>query len=218
MRLRNIPGSDEIINKSIFAVNEPVQYKGRWCEVFNNSNPIHIEVGMGKGRFIMDMARIHRDINYIGIEMYSSVLLRAVEKAERLREEDSAPDNFRFIRMDARNLSDVFEKGEVDRIYLNFSDPWPKDRHSKRRLTSVEFLKRYEQILLSGSNVEFKTDNRGLFNFSLAEAKRADWEITAFTYDLHNDKKLNAGNVMTEYEEKFSSLGTSINKMIIKMR
>ncbi len=218
MRLRNIPGSDEIINKSGFAITEPMQYKGRWCEVFNNKNPIHIEVGMGKGRFIMDMAQIHKDINYIGIEMYSSVLLRAVEKAERLKEEDAAPDNFRFIRMDARNLSDVFEKGEVDRVYLNFSDPWPKDRHSKRRLTSVEFLRRYEQILLPGSSVEFKTDNRGLFDFSLEEAKRADWETIAFTYDLHNDEKLNKGNVMTEYEEKFSSLGTAINKMIIKMR
>ncbi len=218
MRLRNIPGSDEIINNSAFAITEPNKYKGKWQEVFNNKNPIHIEVGMGKGRFIMQMAAIHKDINYIGIEMYSSVLLRAVEKAERLKEEDKAPDNFRFIRMDARNLSDVFEKGEVDRIYLNFSDPWPKDRHSKRRLTSVEFLRRYEQILLSGSGVEFKTDNRGLFDFSLEEAKRADWEMTAFTYDLHNDEKLNIGNVMTEYEEKFSSLGTPINKMIIKMR
>lgn len=218
MRLRNIPGSDEIINNSAFAITEPNKYKGKWKEVFNNKNPIHIEVGMGKGRFIMQMAAIHKDINYIGIEMYSSVLLRAVEKAERLKEEDKAPDNFRFIRMDARNLSDVFEKGEVDRIYLNFSDPWPKDRHSKRRLTSVEFLRRYEQILLSGSGVEFKTDNRGLFDFSLEEAKRADWEMTAFTYDLHNDEKLNIGNVMTEYEEKFSSLGNPINKMIIKMR
>lgn len=218
MRLRNIPGSDEIINKSIFAITEPNIYKGKWNEVFDNSNPIHIEVGMGKGRFIMQMAEIHPDINYIGIEMYSSVLLRAVEKAERLKEEEKAPDNFRFIRMDARNLSDVFEKGEVDRIYLNFSDPWPKDRHSKRRLTSVEFLRRYEQILLPGSSVEFKTDNRGLFDFSLEEAKRADWETVAFTYDLHNDEGLNKGNVMTEYEEKFSLLGTAINKMIIKMR
>ncbi len=218
MRLRNIPGSDEIINKSIFAITEPNIYKGKWNEVFDNSNPIHIEVGMGKGRFIMQMAEIHPDINYIGIEMYSSVLLRAVEKAERLKEEEKAPDNFRFIRMDARNLSDVFEKGEVDRIYLNFSDPWPKDRHSKRRLTSVEFLRRYERILLPGSSVEFKTDNRGLFDFSLEEAKRADWETVAFTYDLHNDEGLNKGNVMTEYEEKFSLLGTAINKMIIKMR
>lgn len=218
MRLRNIPGSDEIINKSIFAITEPNIYKGKWNEVFDNSNPIHIEVGMGKGRFIMQMAQIHPDINYIGIEMYSSVLLRAVEKAERLKEEEKAPDNFRFIRMDARNLSDVFEKGEVDRIYLNFSDPWPKDRHSKRRLTSVEFLRRYEQILLPGSIVEFKTDNRDLFDFSLEEAKRADWETVAFTYNLHNDERLNKGNVMTEYEEKFSLLGTAINKMIIKMR
>ena len=216
MRLRNIPGSDEIINSSEFAVNEPESCKGKWAEIFGNNNPVHIEVGMGKGRFIMQMAAGNPKINYIGIEMYSSVLLRAVEKAESLKAEEKASGNFRFIRMDARNLSNVFEKGEVDRIYLNFSDPWPKDRHAKRRLTSVEFLRRYEEILYKDSKVEFKTDNRDLFDFSLEEATRAGWETEAFTYDLHNDEKMNKGNVMTEYEEKFSSLGTPINKMVIK--
>lgn len=216
MRLRNIPGSDEIINSSEFAVNEPESCKGKWAEIFGNNNPVHIEVGMGKGRFIMQMAAGNPNINYIGIEMYSSVLLRAVEKAETLKAEEKATGNFRFIRMDARNLSNVFEKGEVDRIYLNFSDPWPKDRHAKRRLTSVEFLRRYEEILYKDSKVEFKTDNRDLFNFSLEEATRAGWKTEAFTYDLHNDEVMNKGNVMTEYEEKFSSLGTPINKMVIK--
>lgn len=216
MRLRNIPGSDEIINSSEFAVNEPESCKGKWAEIFGNNNPVHIEVGMGKGRFIMQMAAGNPKINYIGIEMYSSVLLRAVEKAEALKAEEKLSGNFRFIRMDARNLSNVFEKGEVDRIYLNFSDPWPKDRHAKRRLTSVEFLRRYEEILYKDSKVEFKTDNRDLFDFSLEEATRAGWETEVFTYDLHNDEAMNKGNVMTEYEEKFSSLGTPINKMIIK--
>lgn len=216
MRLRNIPGSDEIINSSEFAVNEPESCKGKWSEIFGNENPVHIEVGMGKGRFIMQMAKENPKINYIGIEMYSSVLLRAVEKAEALKAEEKLSGNFRFIRMDARNLSNVFEKGEVDRIYLNFSDPWPKDRHAKRRLTSVEFLRRYEEILYKDSKVEFKTDNRDLFDFSLEEATRAGWETEVFTYDLHNDEAMNKGNVMTEYEEKFSSLGTPINKMVIK--
>ena len=139
MRLRNIRGSKETIATSDYVVQEPETHKGTWGQLFGNEQPVQIEVGMGKGRFIMDMARLHPDRNFVGIEMYDSVLLRAVQKREQL--EEDLP-NLYFIRMDARNLPDVFEKGEVDKIYLNFSDPWPKKRHARRRLTSKEFLKR----------------------------------------------------------------------------
>lgn len=178
MRLRNIPGSKETIAASDYVVQNPEAQKGSWKELFGNDHPIQIEVGMGKGRFIMDMARLHKDRNFVGIEMYDSVLLRAVQKREQLEEE---LPNLYFIRMDARNLPEVFEKGEVDRIYLNFSDPWPKDRHAKRRLTSRQFLERYEKILAEGGKVEFKTDNRPLFEFSLEEVKEAGWVLEACT-------------------------------------
>ena len=212
MRLRNIPGSKEVIADSAYVIQNPQKNKGKWKEVFGNDHPVHIEVGMGKGRFIMDMARLHPENNYIGIEMYDSVLLRAVQKREKMEEE---LPNLYFVRMDARILPEVFEKGEVDRIYLNFSDPWPKDRHAKRRLTSRQFLERYSEILDSQGRVEFKTDNRGLFEFSLEEVKEAGWILEAYTFDLHHEKEMMEGNVMTEYEEKFSSMGNPIHKMII---
>lgn len=211
MRLRNIPGSKEAIAESNYVIQNPEACKGRWKEIFGNDNPVQIEVGMGKGRFSMDMARLHPDRNYVGIEMYDSVLLRAVQKREELGEELS---NLYFIRMDARNLGEVFEKGEVDRIYLNFSDPWPKDRHAKRRLTSRQFLERYDQVLAVNGQIEFKTDNRGLFEFSLEEVETAGWTLVEHTFDLHHDEKMVVGNVMTEYEEKFSSMGNPIHKLI----
>lgn len=210
MRLRNIPGSKEVITESACVVQNPEQQKGKWKNIFGNDNPIHIEVGMGKGRFIMDMASIHPEINYIGIEMYDSVLLRAVQKKEQREEELK---NVVFIRMDARILPEVFEKGEVERIYLNFSDPWPKERHAKRRLTSRQFLERYDQILAEGGRVEFKTDNRPLFEFSLEEVQESGWTLVAHTFDLHHTPEMLEGNVMTEYEEKFSSMGNPIHKL-----
>lgn len=216
MRLRNIQGAKEVIANSSWVVQEPEEKKGNWKAVFGKEQPLHIEVGMGKGRFLMDMAKLHPEINYIGIEMYDSVLLRAVQKAESLEEPLS---NLLFLRMDARDLPEVFEKGEVGRIYLNFSDPWPKDRHAKRRLTSHEFLDRYEKILPEEGLVEFKTDNRDLFEFSLAEIRNApNWTLNAYTYDLHNNEEMNRGNVMTEYEEKFSSAGNPICKLIAEFR
>lgn len=211
MRLRNIPGSREIIAKSVHVVQNPQSVKGNWKCRFGKEQPLHIEVGMGKGRFIMDMARLNPDINYIGIEMYDSVLLRAIQK----KEQSEGLDNLYFLRVDARELPEIFAEGEVDRIYLNFSDPWPKDRHAKRRLTSRQFLERYDKILKKDGQIEFKTDNRGLFDFSLEEAKAAGWKIEAHTFDLHKDDALNQGNVMTEYEEKFSSMGNPICKMIV---
>ena len=212
MRLRNIPGAKDAILDCEWVIDEPERFKGKWNEVFGVKRPLFLEVGMGKGRFLMDMARLHPERNFVGIEMYDSVLLRAVQKREQL--EEDLP-NLYFIRMDARNLPDVFEKGEVDKIYLNFSDPWPKERHAKRRLTSRRFLERYDKILAPEGTVEFKTDNRPLFEFSLEEVKEAGWVLDASTFDLHHDAKLMEGNVMTEYEEKFSRAGNPIHKMII---
>ncbi len=209
MRLRNVKGSRETISASEYTVNEPKEYKGKWKEFFGNDNPIHIEVGMGKGKFITTLASDNPGINYIGIEKYSSVLLRALEKMEELE-----ISNICFIRMDAEEIGEVFDKDEVSKIYLNFSDPWPKDRHAKRRLTSRQFLGRYDSILKKDGVIEFKTDNRPLFDFSLEEAPEAGWKVVKHTFDLHNSD-MAEGNVMTEYEEKFSSMGNPIHKMII---
>ena len=214
MRLRNIAGSREVIAESKYTVKDPEQKKGLWKkEIFGNDNEIHIEIGMGKDRFIMDMAALHPDINYVGIEKYSSVLLRAIQKQEELQ-----LPNVIFIRMDAEDITEVFDDSEVGKIYLNFSDPWPKDRHAKRRLPSREFLKRYDKILKADGVVEFKTDNEGLFTFAREEVEPAGWNIDAITYDLHNDEVMNEGNVMTEYEEKFSSLGNPIFKYVISRK
>jgi len=211
MRLRNIRGAKEQIASSPLVVQTPKDLKGKWYEKFGNQNPIYIEVGMGKGRFIKELARQNPQINYLGIEMYDSVLLRALQKAEQ----QESLSNLFFICMDARELPEVFAKGEVAKIYLNFSDPWPKDRHAKRRLTARQFLERYDQILVKDGEIEFKTDNRDLFEFSLAEGQHLPWQVKEHTFDLHGDERLNIGNVMTEYEEKFSLLGNPIHKMII---
>ncbi|WP_300713016.1 tRNA (guanosine(46)-N7)-methyltransferase TrmB [uncultured Acetatifactor sp.] len=212
MRLRNITGSREVIADSRYVVKEEIQCgcPGRWREIFGNDSPIHIEIGMGKGKFIHTMAKEHPHINYVGIEKYSSVLLRAVRKMEQ---EELA--NLKFLRMDAEDIGKVFGAGEVGRIYLNFSDPWPKDRHAKRRLPSREFLARYAVILEQGGRLEFKTDNRDLFEFALGELEPAGWQADAVTYDLHSEESMAEGNVMTEYEEKFSGLGNPICKYVI---
>ena len=208
MRLRNVPGARETIIENQFSIQQPEQMKGKWAEVFQNDHPIHIEVGMGKGQFIIEMARRNPEVNYIGIEKYSSVLVRAVEKLE-----DFEQDNLRLIRMDAENIEEVFDKDEVDRIYLNFSDPWPKDRHAKRRLTSTRFLERYDNILTPEGRVMFKTDNKDLFDFSLEQVEEAGWILENHTYDLHHSE-YNEGNDMTEYEEKFSAKGNPICRLV----
>ena len=214
MRLRNIPGAKDAIEESNYVVHNVQEKKGKWREVFGNDNPISIEVGMGKGRFIMDMAKRNPLVNFVGIEMYDSVLLRALQKMEEREEQGTRPKNLFFIRMDARELPLVFDEGEVEKIYLNFSDPWPKERHAKRRLTSRQFLERYDRILAKEGVIEFKTDNRELFEFSLEEIQESKWHLVAHTFDLHHDPALNEGNVMTAYEEKFSSMGNPIHKLI----
>lgn len=191
-------------------VHEPAAQRGKWHEVFGNDRPIHIEIGMGKGRFMMELAAANPDINYIGIEKYSTVLLRAVQKMEA-----QELSNLRLIRMEAEEICEVFDKGEVAKIYLNFSDPWPKDRHAKRRLPSRQFLARYDEILAPDGRIEFKTDNEVLFDFALEELAPAGWKLEAVTRDLHHDGNMLAGNIMTEYEEKFSAMGNPIYKYII---
>lgn len=213
MRLKNVPGSKEYIAASKFVIHDETERKGKVCEYFSNDKPIRIEIGMGKGQFIYELARLNPDINYVGIEKYSSVLLRAIQKME-----EEPLDNLIFIRMDAEEITDVFEKGEVDRIYLNFSDPWPKDRHAKRRLESRQFLARYKEILKTNGLIEFKTDNNDLFEFALEEINEEDWALLACTRDLHADAKLNEGNIMTEYEAKFSAAGNPINKYILQRK
>ena len=206
MRLRNVPGAREVMVENEYVFTEPEGMCGTWKEVFGNDNPIHIEIGMGKGTFITTLAGMNPDINYVGIEKYSSVLLRAVEKQDELQ-----LPNLRFIRMDAENINEVFGVDEVDRIYLNFSDPWPKDRHAKRRLTSRQFFARYDKMLKKEGRVEFKTDNRPLFDFSLEQLQEAGWHADYVSYHLHENGPA-ADNIMTEYEQKFYALGNPICK------
>lgn len=234
-RLRNIPGAADVIRTSEYCIQNPENFRGRWNCVFEKRQPLYIEIGMGKGHFLMDMAETYPDRNFIGIEMYDSVLFRAVQKAEmraRIREGEDPENvhglsadvkerpglmrncNFRFLRMDARQLTEVFGEGEIDGIYLNFSDPWPKDRHAGRRLTSSGFLKLYEKIMSREARLEFKTDNRQLFDFSLEEIRENGWKLLQYTFDLHNDPEMNQGNIMTEYEKKFSARGNRICKLI----
>lgn len=235
MRLRNIPGARDVIAESPFVVQEPERAKGAWHALFQNDRPIRIEVGMGKGKFLLEMAALHPEINWIGIEMYSSVLLRAIQRAEEVcgktdqagRAEsaggtaDGALSNLRFIRMDARDLEMIFAPGEVDQIYLHFSDPWPKARHADRRLTSLLFLRRYEKILAPGGFVVFKTDNTELFAFSLEEIAAAGWALREETWDLHGagadgemEQPAREAVVMTEYEARFVAEGKPICRLV----
>ena len=208
MRLRNVKGSREQIAANEYTIKDAEQVRGQWKDYFQDGKPIQLEIGMGKGKFLMQLAEKNPQIHYIGIEKYSSVLVRALEKME-----EKPLDNIHFIRMDAENIVNVFEKGEVDQIYLNFSDPWPKDRHAKRRLTSKEFLARYDQILAADGEVIFKTDNRELFDFSLEQVPEAGWKLENFTYDLHHSEYLE-GNIMTEYETKFVAEGKPICRLV----
>ena len=208
MRLRNIPGAREEMLVNPFIVQDPERLRGIWREEFCNNNPIRVEIGMGKGQFLLTLAQRNPDVNYIGIEKYSSVLLRALTRQEELQ-----LPNLRLLRFDAENLETIFGEGEVDRIYLNFSDPWPKDRHAKRRLTSDRFFARYARVLAPEGHVEFKTDNVDLFEFSLAEAEACGWKLSHVTRDLHNSPDA-AENVTTEYEDRFSAEGNPICRMI----
>ena len=187
MRLRNIKGAGEAVAASTYVVQEPEQQAGNWNTLFGNTNPIHIEIGMGKGRFLMTLARQNPGINYVGIERYSSVLIRALQKMET-----DPLSNLLFLCIDAGCLEQIFAPGEAGRIYLNFSDPWPKDRHARRRLTSPEYLSRYRKVLDGSGHVEFKTDNEALFDFSLESIEAAGWKLAGCTRNLHLDPEMNA--------------------------
>ena len=208
MRLRHVKGAEEMMETSEFIEKDPEQWKERWNEFFQNENPIHLEIETGKGKFITTLAQQNPDINYIGIEKFSSVLVRALEK----QQENPLP-NLIFLREDANRITEFFGKEEVSRIYLNFSDPWSKDRHAKRRLTSIEYLKRYNEILKADGDIQFKTDNLPLFTFSLEQIEGAGWKVVDKTFDLKHSK-IAEGNVMTEYEERFSAKGNPICKLI----
>ena len=207
MRLRNIPRAEGTLQAHNIVIKRPEDQKGCWRQVFGNKQPVHIEIGTGKGRFILNKAKANPDINFVGIERYSSVLLRAVEKYDT--DEFKDLQNVRFICIDARRIEEVFAKDEVERIY----DPWPKARHAKRRLTSAEFLERYEKVLAPYGRLEFKTDNTELFNFSLEQMKESGWTLQGFTYDLHHNEEMNSGNIMTEYEERFTAKGNPICRL-----
>ena len=211
MRLRKIPGADERIDRSASVVHTPEAFIGGWAdEVFRNNHPVEVEIGCGKGMFLMEMARLHPDVNYIGIEKFSSVLVRAVEKA------DLTPlPNLRFLRYDAADILNIFTPNEIAGIYLNFSDPWPKARHAKKRLTHREFLAKYKTILAPGGLLVQKTDNEGLFDFSLEELRECGWEILSETRDLHRSP-MKEGNVMTEFERKFTTLGKPVFQLVAK--
>ena len=207
MRLRNVKGANEIIEKCSFVIKKYKDYKGKYKTLFNNDNPIHIEIGMGKGDFIIGMAKKYPNINFIGIEKFDSVIVRAIEKIE-----EEIP-NLRLIRMDATEIEEVFDK-EVDTIYLNFSDPWPKNRHEDRRLTSLKFLKRYDSVFKKEKTIIMKTDNRKLFEFSLMEFNNYNYKFEKVSLDLYNDDIKD--NVQTEYERRFHNLGFPIYKVIVK--
>ncbi|MFV0249612.1 MAG: tRNA (guanosine(46)-N7)-methyltransferase TrmB [Bacilli bacterium] len=208
MRLRNIKGSKEIIEQSNYVIKNPFEYIGKFNNQFRNNNPIYIEIGMGKGNFIIENARRYQNINFIGIEKYDSVMIRALEKLN-----NEKLDNLKLIRIDAKDINKIFDK-EIDLIYLNFSDPWPKDRHFKRRLTSTDFLERYDKIFKEKKHIIMKTDNRKLFEFSIMSFTSNNYKINEIFLDLYKDDITD--NIPTEYEIKFSNQGYPIYKIDVE--
>ena len=207
MRLKKVKGALEKIQASSYYVNNPETVKGNWNNIFENNKPIHIEIGMGKGQYIINMAQKYPNINFIGIEMYDSVLVRAVQTLEKL---ENNLNNLRLILVDAKKVDEIFDK-EIDVIYLNFSDPWPKAKHAKRRLTSIIFLEKYEKIFKSKREIIMKTDNANLFNFSVENLQNFGYNLIEMTNDLESLNDYN--NVLTEYESKFMEEGIKINRL-----
>jgi tRNA (guanine-N(7)-)-methyltransferase len=202
LRLKHVKGASEIIEKSKYIVSEPTNYKGKIDKLFNNKNKIYIEIGMGKGDFIIENAKRYPDINFIGIERFDSIIVRAIEKLEK-----EEINNLKLYKIDADEIESIFDK-EIDKIYLNFSDPWPKVRHEKRRLSSENFLKKYDKIFKSKKQITMKTDNRHLFEFSLMSYTNYGYKIKDISLDLYKDEYKE--NIPTEYETKFHSKGFPI--------
>lgn len=210
MRLRNKPWAREMLQSHPqFVILSPEQNKGKWNTAFAKDQPLHIEVGTGKGRFITEMAKANPHINYLGIELYESVIVVALDRLI----EANLP-NVKLLNVNAEKLTEYFAKGDVDRVYLNFSDPWPKTRHAKRRLTHKNFLRLYEDILVDKGEIHFKTDNQGLFESSLMSFSEYGLLLKYLSLDLH--KSDFEGNIMTEYEEKFSQQGSRIYRCEVK--
>lgn len=205
MRLKKVKDADVFIDKSSYIIKDPFSYKGNYNKLFKNDNNISVEIGMGKGDFIIGMAKLHPDINFIGIEMFDSVIVRAVQKLEN----ENIP-NLRLIRMDAKDINDVFDH-EIDTIYLNFSDPWPKKRHAKRRLTSKEFLKRYDSVFKDEKKIFQKTDNEDLFAYSINSLSEYGYTLRNVTLNLHKEEVLD--NVETEYEKRFKEKNVHICRL-----
>lgn len=208
MRLRNIPGAEEALREYPVFVDEPTQYRGRWRDYFANDQPLHLEIGCGKGQFITTLAAQHPEINFIALEVKAEVLYRT---AQRIGMRPVA--NLALIQANALQLTDLFAENELERIYLNFSDPWPKRRHRKRRLTHAQFLQLYRQVLKPYGEIHFKTDNEGLFEFSLNQFSEQGFQLRDITFDLHHSE-FAAQNVMTEYETRFVSRGQRIYRTI----
>ena len=206
MRQRNVKNKLEIINNSKYFISNPEKYRGFWNKVFDNSNPIYIEIGMGKGKFIIENAIKYPNINFIGIEKYDSILALAIKKIPALL------NNLKVIRLDAINITDVFNS-EIEKIYLNFSDPWPKKRHENRRLTSFVFLEKYDKIFKKDNIIEMKTDNKDLFSYSIKSFNNYGYYIENITFDLHSLN--NILNITTEYEDKFTKLNNPIYKILV---
>ena len=209
MRLRNVKNKEEILKNSSLLITDYENKKNKWQEEFQNNNPIYIEIGMGKGDFILENAKTYPNINFIGIEKYDSILARAIQKIET---QDLVP-NLRLLRMDAKEIEKAFGN-EVDRIYLNFSDPWPKKRHSERRLTSDTFLKKYDNIFKNEKTIIMKTDNLNLFEYSLVTLSNNGYILKKVSLDLHNSDI--EYNIMTEYEKKFVNNNIKINYLEAK--
>lgn len=212
MRLRNKPwAKDKLQQYSNYVVHEPEQFRGKWGEAFEKNQPLHIEIGTGKGQFITGMAKANPEINYIGIELQESVIVSALD---RLIEAELP--NCKLMNVNGAELAKYFASGDVSRVYLNFSDPWPKTRHEKRRLTFKSFLEVYESILVKNGEIHFKTDNQGLFEYSLVSFSHYGMLLKYVSLDLHNIDY--EGNIMTEYEEKFSSRGSRIYRCEVQFQ
>ena len=203
MRLRKKPGAEETLKENEdFVVNNPEEWRGKWDEKFGNHHPIHVEVGTGKGQFIIEMAKRHKEINFIGIELQTSVLFAVLEK-----QLDEQLPNLQLIQFNALEIKDIFQEGEVAKVYLNFSDPWLKNRHEKRRLTHPQFLKQYQSILSPTGELQMKTDNQSLFEYSLITFSQTKWTLTEVSLDLHAEE--DEDNIQTEFEEKYSKKGNA---------
>lgn len=200
MRLRNIKDKDIILENCPLIIKEPKNIKDTWHKYFNNNNPIHLEIGSGLCGFIIKMAKEYRNINFIGIEKQNIALAKGIKDLSEI-------NNLKLINIDAKELNEIFSK-EIDTIYLNFSDPWPKARHEKRRLTSKEFLKIYDNLFKNSKTIIMKTDNRELFEYSISSLSNYGYIINNIKTDLHNSNI--SDNIFTEYEEKFTSIGIKI--------